>query len=235
MAIIYPFRQSTCIRTHWRVTLIAVWTVGACLAVPQYLYSEATLLDADNTTTQVQYSCVENWPNTDLSRGYSLLIFIVTYGIPLICLTVLYGTICCRMTHAVETSSMVNSRDELNQEHHNRVIRLHMSAAQKQQRRRQRVKVIKMLILIVGFFALAWLPLQTFNLIYAFTPDLLVRLVGHFGQPTYMTLFLACHWLAMSHSCVNPVIYCFMSDTFRVSFYLFKFLHCLDHFLRLTD
>ena len=31
-------------------------------------------------------------------------------------------------------------------------------------------------------------------------------------------LFAAFHWLAMSHSCYNPVIYCWMNARFRLGF-----------------
>ncbi|PSN34292.1 hypothetical protein C0J52_23298 [Blattella germanica] len=31
-------------------------------------------------------------------------------------------------------------------------------------------------------------------------------------------MWFACHWLAMSHSCYNPVIYCWMNARFRAGF-----------------
>lgn len=31
-------------------------------------------------------------------------------------------------------------------------------------------------------------------------------------------LWFACHWLAMSHSCYNPFIYCWMNARFRAGF-----------------
>lgn len=37
------------------------------------------------------------------------------------------------------------------------------------------------------------------------------------GNKVYVSLSIAVHWLSMSNSFVNPVIYCFMSDNFRVS------------------
>lgn len=30
--------------------------------------------------------------------------------------------------------------------------------------------------------------------------------------------WLLCHWLAMSHSCYNPIIYCYMNARFRIGF-----------------
>lgn len=31
-------------------------------------------------------------------------------------------------------------------------------------------------------------------------------------------VYLACHWLAMSHCCANPLIYCWMNSRFRQGF-----------------
>ncbi|KAE8737205.1 hypothetical protein FOCC_FOCC017333 [Frankliniella occidentalis] len=37
-------------------------------------------------------------------------------------------------------------------------------------------------------------------------------------------MYFAFHWLAMSHSCLNPLIYCWMNARFRQSFR--SVLHC---------
>ena len=36
--------------------------------------------------------------------------------------------------------------------------------------------------------------------------------------PGFPFLWMALHWLAMSHSCYNPVIYCWMNARFREGF-----------------
>ena len=38
------------------------------------------------------------------------------------------------------------------------------------------------------------------------------------GRPFTPFLFVALHWLAMSHACYNPVIYCWMNPRFRTGF-----------------
>lgn len=79
-----------------------------------------------------------------------------------------------------------------------------------------------MLVAVVILFAFCWLPLQIFNLIFTFHSQLLVDLIYAYGNNVYMSIFLASHWLAMAHSCVNPIIYCFMSDSFRVILSIIK-------------
>uniref|UniRef100_K1QS29 Neuropeptide FF receptor 2 n=1 Tax=Magallana gigas TaxID=29159 RepID=K1QS29_MAGGI len=74
-------------------------------------------------------------------------------------------------------------------------------------------EVVKMLITIVTFFGLCWLPLHSFILVMEITnmdrwaDSDLQKVLGH--------LYFVAHWLAMSNSFVNPIIYGFMNDNFR--------------------
>jgi hypothetical protein len=74
-----------------------------------------------------------------------------------------------------------------------------------------------MLATIVVLFAICWLPIHILQLLIAFKRDWLEGMYGtEFGSQTYVALTIFSHWLSMSNSFVNPVIYCFMSDNFRV-------------------
>ena len=72
-----------------------------------------------------------------------------------------------------------------------------------------------MLFTIVLLFVLCWLPIHTFSLLVWFYPNILnLKLkVEYF---TYVGAFFACHWISQFHSLVNPIVYCFMSESFRV-------------------
>ena len=72
-----------------------------------------------------------------------------------------------------------------------------------------------MLVVVVTVFAICWLPLHAFILVTDFKPELTVYETvaqKHF----FVLVYSAVHWLAMSNSCVNPIIYGFMHDSFRV-------------------
>ena len=74
-----------------------------------------------------------------------------------------------------------------------------------------------MLVTLVVVFAVCWLPVHLFNLVIDLQPSVLDRIRTQQDERLYIGIFYICHWLAMSNSFANPVIYCFLSDSFRVS------------------
>ncbi|XP_055525569.1 RYamide receptor-like [Wyeomyia smithii] len=72
---------------------------------------------------------------------------------------------------------------------------------------RSKRKMIKMMITVVLVFTVCWLPFNIFMLI-PLDPEW--RLLPY--------LWFLFHWLAMSHSCYNPIIYCYMNEKFRKGF-----------------
>ena len=88
-----------------------------------------------------------------------------------------------------------------------------------------------MLITIVGLFAICWLPSHVFQLIRVFNKDLLLRFIGNdASSPKYLTIVISSHWLSMAHSFVNPIIYSFMSDNFKVCRYLYIYPCFFSHY-----
>ena len=76
------------------------------------------------------------------------------------------------------------------------------------------LQVIHMLILIMTVFFLCWTPILTYNLLAAF--EMLGSGNSGTGSTKHIkTTFSLCSYL---NSCLNPIIYGFMSKTFRNSF-----------------
>ena len=69
-------------------------------------------------------------------------------------------------------------------------------------------QLIRMMITVVVFYALCWLPLHTITIIGDNNPDI-------YNQKHVPILWLCFHWLSMSNSCYNPIIYLWMSPKFR--------------------
>ncbi|XP_038171675.1 probable G-protein coupled receptor 83 [Arvicola amphibius] len=78
------------------------------------------------------------------------------------------------------------------------------SARQMMAHYQKRKKSIRMLILIVLVFAVCWFPLNFY-----------VVLISNAGIEKNNVLFYAFHWLAMSSTCYNPFIYCWLNRSFR--------------------
>ncbi|XP_026825861.1 tachykinin-like peptides receptor 86C isoform X2 [Ooceraea biroi] len=78
---------------------------------------------------------------------------------------------------------------------------------------RSKRKVVKMFICVVVIFAVCWLPYQGFFIF--------VYHHRHFAESSYVQhVYLGFYWLAMSNSMVNPIIYYWMNNRFRVYFEL---------------
>ncbi|XP_055618723.1 RYamide receptor-like isoform X2 [Toxorhynchites rutilus septentrionalis] len=74
---------------------------------------------------------------------------------------------------------------------------------------RSKRKMIKMMVTVVIVFTICWLP---FNSLMVVDVDTSWNLLPY--------VWFAFHWLAMSHSCYNPIIYCYMNARFRSGFIL---------------
>ncbi|XP_067828050.1 G-protein coupled receptor 83-like [Heptranchias perlo] len=73
--------------------------------------------------------------------------------------------------------------------------------------RRQKKKTIKMMMLVVVVFAVCWFPLNCYVVLIS---SQLIR--------TSNALYFTFHWLAMSSTCYNPFIYCWLNNKFRTEF-----------------
>nr|XP_014970932.1 probable G-protein coupled receptor 83 isoform X1 [Macaca mulatta] len=71
--------------------------------------------------------------------------------------------------------------------------------------RRKKKTTIKMLMLVVVLFALCWFPLNCYVLLLS---SKVIR--------TNNALYFAFHWFAMSSTCYNPFIYCWLNENFRI-------------------
>ncbi|XP_060091173.1 G-protein coupled receptor 83 [Heteronotia binoei] len=69
---------------------------------------------------------------------------------------------------------------------------------------RKKKTTIKMLILVVVIFAVCWFPLNCY-----------VVLLSSQVICSNNALYFAFHWLAMSSTCCNPFIYCWLNENFR--------------------
>ncbi|XP_043560982.1 probable G-protein coupled receptor 83 [Chiloscyllium plagiosum] len=70
--------------------------------------------------------------------------------------------------------------------------------------RRKKIMTLKMLMLVVVVFAVCWFPLNCY-----------VVLISSKAINTNNAIYFAFHWFAMSSTCYNPFIYCWLNANFR--------------------
>ncbi|CAO2623633.1 G-protein coupled receptor 83 [Lemmus lemmus] len=71
--------------------------------------------------------------------------------------------------------------------------------------RGKKKQTLKMLMLVVLLYAISWVPLNVYLVLLSSE-----TISSHNG------LYFFLHWLAISSSCYNPYIYCWLSDSFRI-------------------
>ncbi|CAF1681868.1 unnamed protein product [Adineta ricciae] len=79
-----------------------------------------------------------------------------------------------------------------------------------------------MLFVVVALFLICWFPLQLYNFLVIYKPE-----INDFKH--IVVIWLCANWLAMSNSCHNPFIYGFCSARFNREFRkLYSCLPCID-------
>jgi len=74
---------------------------------------------------------------------------------------------------------------------------------------------IRMLFVVLVAFVVSWFPIQTFSLVTFLFPSVRMLEYRSIGYNIYYGGYFFFHWLSVSHSCLNPLIYCFMCASFK--------------------
>ncbi|XP_064633972.1 RYamide receptor-like isoform X2 [Lineus longissimus] len=185
--VMFPLR-SRLTKSRYKIVISVIWLISLALSSVQLYVGRAV----PQTHYSAALDCSENWPNETWTRGYTIFILVITYIIPLSILTFTYSFVGKKLWQRTAPGNADEARDT--------------------QQLRSKRKVIKMLVVVVVLFGICWLPLHLFMILldFVFDPSY-AKQQGEILQP----LYFAFHWLAMSNSFVNPIIYGFMNDSFR--------------------
>lgn len=96
---------------------------------------------------------------------------------------------------------------------------------------------MNMLMIVVACFSLCWFPLETYLLLNEVRPEIngyvhfsvefLVYWQSDFRWKYINVLFFCAHWLAMSNSCLNPIIYGLFNNKYKREYRrVFNCLRC---------
>lgn len=177
----FPLKSHT--SKYWtKVIIIIIWIVSALLAVPMAIAFRAVEIEQD------WIQCIPINIDMRYFMWYKNLLCLVQYFIPCILIGGAYTIMAITLWSRKTPGAAQLERD------------LAVMNNKK--------KVIKMLMVVVALFTLAWLPLQLY--------DVLNQIIPEINYYQYINIiWFCCHWLAMSNSCYNPFIYLLCNEKFK--------------------
>ncbi|XP_076072344.1 prolactin-releasing peptide receptor-like isoform X2 [Mytilus galloprovincialis] len=212
LVVAYPLKHRFTIQ-RYKYVIVAIWTCSILLASVQLFVARAMHFESGVLV------CNEIWPNTNSRRIYTIFVLVLTYIIPLLILSITYSIVSFLLWKRTSPGNRDHFRDFLQW--------------------RSKIKVVKMLVIVVTIFGLCWLPLHVFTLVIDFHPEVL-DYDTEADEKLLLGIYLGVHWLAMSNSFANPIIYSFTNDNFRADlftlFYIwFPCCTCLKTMIRRTN
>ncbi|XP_049268106.1 cholecystokinin receptor type A-like [Rhipicephalus sanguineus] len=196
---------------HAQRTVATVWTVSLLLMLPIALLSELRPIRDSS-----KMKCREDWGDLLYERLFTLFLDVLLLVLPLLIMVATYARIAATLrsamqqqqTEAATGSPKQNGATSL-RVHRGATIRWHQRDPDRSLATKQRI--IRMLFVVVVEFFVCWTPLYVLNTVSLFRPEAVYYGLGYRG-----ICFL--QLLAYASSCCNPITYCFMNRTFRVSF-----------------
>uniref|UniRef100_A0A3Q1EEX9 Neuropeptide FF receptor 2 n=1 Tax=Acanthochromis polyacanthus TaxID=80966 RepID=A0A3Q1EEX9_9TELE len=202
--IVYPFKQKLTIATS-KLVIVIIWVLAVSIMCPSGIMLQVTteqrvrIVVGGNNDTRPFFWCRENWPNQEMRKIYTTVLFANIYLAPLSLIVIMYAHI--GFTLFKTTIPPTENRHTIS---------------------RKKKRVIMMLLVVALLFILSWLPLWTLMMLsdYASLTEHQYRVINIYVYPL-------AHWLAFFNSSVNPIIYGFFNENFRRGFQAaFKFQLC---------
>ncbi|KAM4634064.1 neuropeptide FF receptor 2-like [Polymixia lowei] len=221
-SIVHPFKQKLTIATS-RLIIFIIWVLAISIMCPSGVMLQVTreqrvrIILGPNNETRPFYWCRENWPNQEMRKIYTTVLFANIYLAPLSLIVIMYA----RIGFTLFNSTAPPSRGSCTEGGRGSACGK-PSMENRQTISRKKKRVIKMLLVVALLFILSWLPLWTLMMLsdYASLTERQYRVINIYVYPL-------AHWLAFFNSSVNPIIYGFFNENFRSGFRAaFKFQLC---------
>ncbi|XP_058239833.1 neuropeptide FF receptor 2 isoform X2 [Hemibagrus wyckioides] len=212
--IVYPFKQKLNISTSTLIIAV-IWVLAISIMCPSGVMLQVTkesqilILLGDGNSTKPFYWCHENWPNKEMRKIYTTVLFANIYLGPLTLIVIMYARIGLTLFKtATPTSANQESSTSFGSGSRNP-----SGYETRQLASRKKKHVVKMLLVVALLFILSWLPLWTLMMLsdYASLNEFQHRLINIYIYPL-------AHWLAFCNSSINPIIYGFFNENFRRGF-----------------
>ena len=186
-AVVFPLRFPVISTKLCRFFIPATWIIAMAIYSP-FLFTYKL------TEYPGRLVCFHQWNEafgeTSSYVNYDLVVIIVFFYIPLVLIAILYLTILLKLkSQRIPGKQSVNAR---------------------QQRVKRERNVLKMSIAIVLVFAICWLPLTTYGLLFFFPTD--STMISSCGFQYFRLISV---FLARSNCAINPCICFIFSGNYR--------------------
>ncbi|XP_069178673.1 QRFP-like peptide receptor isoform X2 [Procambarus clarkii] len=199
-AILFPFRAKYILTVHQAQRMTGlVWVLSVLLSTPILFIQVHSRVGVRVES----FWCHRNWENAALWRAYETYMLVVVLAVPTLIMGFAYTAIGCKLTKVmIERSSLVGAGS-------------HVVTSRSRDDDRDVRQIVTMLLVVVVLFIMCWAPMLVTNVLRAWGV-----LPTYDPRPFYKHLYNAVHLLAYFNSCINPIVYGFLSKNFRESFYL---------------
>ncbi|CAN8027854.1 unnamed protein product [Ixodes persulcatus] len=225
VVIVFPIHSRTvCTMSNCQRLMVGVWVVSLVVALPILFVKNAVQTTFTNLRVNVTtFTCKElkDW------RGQSVAWYrlVTLFALPSLIMVVCYSWVILELWVSTKTMDQLTQSAKFsyqcqapgtgsrlgataaNQQPNCRLILRGHANSDIRDVKKARQQVIKMLILVVVLFLLCWGP----RLIMEIVVKCCLNVFNH-GVYAVRVLF---YLLPFVHSCLNPIVYCFMSSKFR--------------------
>ena len=193
-AIIHPLKAlhiQTVTRTL--MLLVVIWVVSFALVSPQLFVQRlepVIVISLDPPSLSFADQCVEYFPSRYYALAYTLIFYVLLYLVPILIMAIAYGSI----AHTLRIRGPIGETPDY--------------MADTQRRLLDKRRVVRMLATIVVTFVILWFPFFTSQ----------VYLLSRSSIQNLRSVMAIFQLLGYTNSCTNPLIYCFLNDSFRLHF-----------------
>ncbi|CAE1320585.1 CCKAR [Acanthosepion pharaonis] len=223
IAIRHPLKAKyICTLVHARVVILSVWLLSFICSIP-ILFGQQHI---EVGYRRIGYYCLKEWSKQFYSKFYELYMLILMLVIPSVIMTVAYLGICQEMWNVtyrradMRSGSMAeNGQVETNTPSGTGFRSLRISGNTKRKKKnttveddKTKMQVVKMLVVVVLLFIICWAPILINNVLVGFQ---------HLNPLNYgylKPMRIVFNLMAYFNSCINPIVYSFMSKNFRETF-----------------
>merc|ERR1719431_692708 len=183
----FPLKSQSS-KSKTKGVICIIWVISTFLAVPMAIaFRTQDVMEMEENEPEL-IQCIPVNISIPIFMWYKNFLCLVQYFIPLILISGAYIRMAITLWSTQTPGAAHMERDRT------------VMANKK--------KVIKMLMLVVALFTLAWLPFQFYEVIIQIFPE-----INYY--PYINLIYFSCDWLSMSNSCYNPFIYILCNEKFK--------------------